>query len=243
MSGVIAAVKRWAADYAGAALLALLLHALLLAGLLRLEFTQVPPPKPAAPVVSYLYQPPPVQAVAAQPESNAPEPAPAALPSVLPATPELSAKPEPEVAALAGTDNAVTQADAVSEKQPAAAVAPFSAPFSAQPKQSSAAGLAQRALSSAATPSARAIEDAATASYQQFLQAQQQPKMTVEKRHQELSANPAQHKVRIKEGVCVIGDPALDGFEQLMLAKRVPCGDKDASSAILKQALEKHRKY
>ncbi|SEI12394.1 hypothetical protein SAMN05660691_03950 [Rheinheimera pacifica] len=246
MSGVISAVKHWAADYAGAALLALLLHALLLACLLRLEFTQVPPPKPAAPVVSYLYQPPPVQAVAAQAESNAPEPESAALPSALSVTPALSAAPEPEVAALASTDNAATQADAVSEKQPAAAVASsaasFSAPFSAQPEQSSAAGLAQRALSSAATPSARAIEDAATASYQQFLQAQQ-PKITVEKRHQELSADPAQHMVRIKEGVCVIGDPALDGFEQLMLAKRVPCGDKDASSAILKQALEKHRKY
>ena len=173
MSGVISAVKRWAADYARAALLALLLHALLLACLLRLEFTQVPPPKPAAPVVSYLYQPPPIQTVAAQPESNAPEPEPAALPSAL------SAAPEPEVAALAGTDNPATQADAVSEKQPAAVVIPsgaaISAPFSAQPEQSRAAGLAQRALSSAATPSARAIEDAATASYQQFLQAQQQP--------------------------------------------------------------------
>lgn len=246
MSGVTSAIKRWAADYAGAALLALLLHALLLAYLLRLEFTQVPPPKPAAPVLSYLYQPPPVQAVAAQPESNAPEPEPAALPPALSVTPALSAEPEPEVAALAGTDNAATQADAVSEKQPAAVVIPsgtaISAPFSAQPEQSRATGLAQRALSRAATPSTRAIEDAATASYQQFLQAQQQPKITVERRHQELSANPAQHKVRIKEGVCVIGDPALDGFEQLMLAKRVPCGDKDASSALLKQALEKHLK-
>lgn len=237
MSGVISAVKRWAADYAGAALLALLLHALLLACLLRLEFTQVPPPKPAAPVVSYLYQPPPIQAVAAQAESNPPEPAPAALPT------ELPAEPEPEVTALAST---ATQADAVSEKQPAAAVvpsaAPFSAPFSAQPEQSSAAGLAQRALSSAATPSARAIEDAATASYQQFLQAQQQPKITVEKRHQELSADPAQHMVRLKEGVCVIGDPAKDGFEQLMAAKKVPCGDEAKTSDLLKQALEKHLK-
>jgi hypothetical protein len=254
LSGVISAVKRWAADYAGAALLALLLHALLLACLLQLEFTQVPPPKPAAPVVSYLYQPPPVQAVVAQAESNAPEPEPAALPSALSVTPELSAAPEPEVAALAGTDNAATQADAVSEKQPAAAVgpsaAPFSASFSAKPEQSSAAGLAQRALSSAATPSTRAIEDAATASYQQFLQAQQ-PKITVERRHQELSADPAQQVVaelgngiqliRIKGG-CRIADPAKDGFEQLMAAKKVPCGDEAKTSDLLKQALEKHLK-
>lgn len=250
MSGVISAVKRWAADYAGAALLALLLHALLLACLLQLEFTQVPPPKPAAPVVSYLYQPPPVQAVVAQAESNAPEPAPAALPSALSVTPELSAAPEPEVAALAGTDNAATQADAVSEKQPAAAVTSSAAPFSAQPEQNSAAGLAQRALSSAATPSTRAIEDAATASYQQFLQAQQ-PKITVERRHQELSADPAQQVVaelgngiqliRIKGG-CRIADPAKDGFEQLMAAKKVPCGDEAKTSDLLKQALEKHLK-
>ncbi|WP_240225001.1 hypothetical protein [Rheinheimera hassiensis] len=245
MPGVISAVKRWAADYTGAALLALLLHALLLACLLRLEFTQVSPPKPAAPVVSYLYQPPPVQAVAAQPESNAPEPAPAVLPSAL------SVKPAPEVAAPVGTDNPATQADAVSEKQPSAAVAPFLAPFSAQPEQSSAAGLAQRALSSAATPSARAIEDAATASYQQFLQAQQQPKITVERRHQELSADPAQQVmaqmndgrqiIRTRDG-CRIADPTKDGFDGLMALKTVPCGDEAKTSELLKQALEKHLK-
>lgn len=248
MSGVISAVKRWAADYAGAALLALLLHALLLAYLLRLEFTQVPPAKPAAPVVSYLYQPPPVQAAAAQAESHPPEPVPA--PTAL--STELSAAAEPEVTTLAGV---ATQADAVSEKQPAAAVASsaasFSAPFSAQPKQSSATGLAQRALSSAATPSARAVEDAATASYQQFLQAQQQPKMTVERRHQELSADPAQQVVaqmndgrqiiRTRDG-CRIADPTKDGFDGLMALKTVPCGDEAKTSELLKQALEKHLK-
>jgi len=241
LSGVIAAVKRWAADYAGAALLAVLLHALLLAGFLQLEFTQVPSPKPAAPVVSYLYRPPPIQVVAAPAESHAPEPEPAALPA------ELSAAPEQEVATLAGTGKPATQADAVSEKQPAAVVAPSVS----QPEQSRAAGLAQRALSRAATPSARAIEDTATASYQQFLQAQQQPKITVEKRHQELSADPAQQVVaelgdgiqliRIKGG-CRIADPALSGFEQLMAAKKVPCGDEAKTSDLLKQALEKHLK-
>jgi len=247
LSGVISAVKRWAADYAGAALLALLLHALLLAYLLRLEFTQVPPPKPAAPVVSYLYQPPPIQAVAAQAESNtrAPVPAPAALPT------ELSVEPESEVTALASADSSSTPVEAVQEKQPAAVATSFSAPFSAQPEQSSATGLAQRALSGAATPSARAIEDAATASYQQFLQAQQQPKMTVERRHQELSADPAQQVVaqmndgrqiiRTKDG-CRIADPAKDGFDGLMALKTVPCGDEATTSELLKQALEKHLK-
>lgn len=241
MSGVIAAVKRWAADYAGAALLAVLLHVLLLAGFLQLEFTQVPSPKPAAPIVSYLYQPPPIQVVAAPAESHAPEPEPAALPA------ELSAAPEQEVAAPAGTDNAATAADKVSETPPVTAILP-AAP---EPEQYNRGGLAQRVLSRAATPSARAIEDTATASYQQFLQAQQQPKMTVEKRHQELSVDPVQQVVaelgkgvqliRIKGG-CRIADPALTGFEQLMAAKKVPCGDEAKTSDLLKQALEKHLK-
>lgn len=246
MSGVTSAIKHWAADYAGAALLALLLHALLLACVLRLEFTQMPPPAPAAPVVSYLYQPPPVPVVSAQAENNPPEPAPAALPTEL--SVELSAEAEPEVTALAGTDNPATKADVVNEKQPVTAVIATS---TAEPEQHSSAGVAQRALSTAATPSARVMEDAAAASYQQFLQAQQQPKMTVEKRHQELSADPAQQVVaqlangkqliRTKGG-CRIADPAKDGFEQLMAAKKVPCGDEAKTSELLKQALEKHLK-
>jgi hypothetical protein len=246
LSGVTSAIKRCAADYAGAALLALLLHALLLACVLRLEFTQMPLPKPAEPVVSYLYQPPPVPAVAAQAENNPPEPAPAVLPTEL--STELSAEAEPEVAALAGTDTPATKADVANEKQPVTAVI---APSAAEAEPHSSAGVAQRALSSAATPSANAMEDAAAASYQQFLQAQQQPKITVERRHQELSADPAQQVVaelgngiqliRIKGG-CRIADPAKDGFEQLMAAKKVPCGDEAKTSELLKQALEKHLK-
>ncbi|MCS4308319.1 hypothetical protein M2404_002674 [Rheinheimera pacifica] len=240
MSGVTSAIKRWAADYAGAALLALLLHALLMACLLRLEFTQMPLPKPAEPVVSYLYQPPPVPAVAAQAENTPPEPAPAALPT------ELSAAAKPEVSALASVANPVTKADVLSEKQPATLVVPSVA----EPEQHN-SGLAQRALSTAATPSARAIEDAAAASYQQFLQAQQQPKMIVEKRHQELNADPAQQIVaqlddgkqliRTKGG-CRIADPTKDGFDGLMAARMVPCGDEANTSDLLKQALEKHLK-
>lgn len=243
MSGVTSAIKRWAADYAGATLLALLLHALLLIYLLQLKFTQMPPPKPAAPVVSYLYQPPPVPAIAAQAESNtsAPVPAPAALST------EPSAEAEPEVTALAGAANPATEADVVNEKQPLTVVAPSAA----EPEQHNSAGLAQRALSSAAAPSARAMEDAAAASYQQFLQAQQQPKMTVEKRHQELSADPAQQVVvqmndgrqiiRTRDG-CRIADPTKDGFDGLMAARMVPCGDEANTSELLKQALEKHLK-
>ena len=112
-------------------------------------------------------------------------------------------------------------------------------------------GLAQRAFNRAATIDPVAIEQAATAGYQQFLQVQQQPKLTVEKRHQSLSQNPAhqvvaqlndgKQLVRVKGG-CRLADPTKQGFDALMAAKMVPCGDEDDSSALLKRALQKHSK-
>lgn len=114
-------------------------------------------------------------------------------------------------------------------------------------------GLAQRALNRGATVDPAAIEQAAMANYQQQLQAQQQPKITVEKRHQALSTDPARQVVaqladgrqliRTKGG-CYIADPSKHGFDALMAAKLMPCGDEDDSStsALLQQALEKHIK-
>src|SRR5690606_30308931 len=96
-----------------------------------------------------------------------------------------------------------------------------------------------------------AVEQAAAASYQQLLQAQQRPKITVEKRHQQLSSDPAgqviaqlddgRQLIRSKGG-CRIADPSKDGFDALMALKTVPCGDEENSSALLQQALEKHIK-
>lgn len=113
-------------------------------------------------------------------------------------------------------------------------------------------GLTQRALNQAATVNPAAVEQAAVASYQQLLQAQQRPKITVEKRHQQLSTDPAQQVfaqldnglqlIRTKGG-CRFADPSKDGFDALMAANAVvPCGDEENSSALLQQALEKHIK-
>ncbi|WP_372626824.1 hypothetical protein [Arsukibacterium sp.] len=111
--------------------------------------------------------------------------------------------------------------------------------------------LVQRALNRAASVDPAIVEQDAAASYQQFLQ-RQQPRLTVEKQHWPVSENPAQQVlaqlddgrqiVRIRKGVCVVGDPMLDGFEALMAAKRVPCGDEIKTSELLKQALDKHIK-
>src|SRR5690606_38832589 len=112
--------------------------------------------------------------------------------------------------------------------------------------------LVQRALNQAATVNPAAIDQAAAASYQQLLQAQQQPKITVEKRHQQLTTDPAgqvfaqlndgRQLIRVKGG-CRMADPGKEGFDALMAANAVvPCGDEEDSSALLKQALEKHIK-
>lgn len=127
---------------------------------------------------------------------------------------------------------------------------PSEAVSQAEPAKHS--NLAQRVLNRVVEPDHAAIDRAATASYQRFIQQQQQPRLTVDKKHWPVSQNPAQHVlahlddgkhiVRIRKGVCVIGDPTLDGFEGMMAAKRVPCGDEVSTSALLKQTLDKHIK-
>jgi hypothetical protein len=219
--------------YGRPVLLALLLHAVLLAALLQTEFTPLAKPvsEPAVfePIVSYLYQPPrpapaevqqPARENIVTPEVMQSEPAKVVSPAV---TAEASQRQSaatplpdrPDKLSTEGTEHTITT-----------------------PRQS----LALRAFNRAATADPVAIEQAAQAAYQQFLQTQQQPKITVEKRHQQLSRDPAQHVVRIREGVCVTGDPALDGFEALMAAKKVRCGDENSNSELLKQTLQKHIK-
>lgn len=243
MSDIRGALNSFSQTYGQPALLALLLHAALLAVLLQTEFTPLPLAKPplTEPIVSYLYQPP--------------RPAPAEVQQ--PAR-ENSVAPEVVQSAPANTvPPAVTE-----EQRPASQQQSAATPLPDRPDKLSTEGtehtittprqsLAQRAFNRAATVDPVAIEQAAQAAYQQFLQTQQQPKMTVEKRHQELSNDPAQQVVaelgdgiqliRIKGG-CRIGDPAKDGFDGLMAARVVPCGDEAKTSDLLKQALEKHSK-
>ncbi|GAB2928548.1 hypothetical protein [Rheinheimera gaetbuli] len=244
MSDIRGALNSFSQTYGRPALLALLLHAVLLAALLQTEFAPLakPPltePAVSEPIVSYLYQPPKPASAETQP----PVTENTVAPEVVQSTPANTVPPAV----------AVEQRPA-SQQQSAAAPLPDSADkrsaehTATAPRQS----LAQRAFNRAATVDPVAIEQAAAANYQQLLKAQQQPKLTVEKRHQELSNDPAQQVVaqlgdgiqliRIKGG-CRIADPTKDGFEALMAANPiVPCGDEEKTSDLLKQALEKHSK-
>ncbi|GAB60440.1 hypothetical protein RNAN_3464 [Rheinheimera nanhaiensis E407-8] len=220
--------------------MAVLLHAMLLAALLNAKIpARVTPPLSEA-VVSYLYQPPPTK-LAQQPEDETTTGPTVMPPKPVNIAPSVTAAPqqatnEPAVATAALPDKAA-------QPEPQDTVQTL-----VLPQQS----LAQRALNQAAAVAPAAIEQAATASYQQLRQAQQQPKITVEKRHQPLSQDPAgqvvaqlndgRQLIRVKGG-CRIADPGKDGFDALMAANAVvPCGDEEDSSALLKQALEKHLK-
>ncbi|NRQ44453.1 hypothetical protein HRH59_18090 [Rheinheimera sp. YQF-2] len=231
--------------YGRPVLLALLLHAVLLAALLQTEFTPLAKPvsEPAVsePIVSYLYQPP--------------RPAPAEIQQ--PAR-ENIVTPEVIKSAAAKVAQPAVKAEKrpVSQQQSAATVSPdrpdkLSAEDTEHTITTPRQSLALREFNRAATADPVAIEQAAQAAYQQFLQTQQQPKITVEKRHQQLSRDPAlqvvaqlddgKQLIRIKGG-CRIADPTKDGFDGLMAARMVPCGDEAKTSDLLKQALEKHSK-
>lgn len=205
------------------------------------------------PIVSYLYQPPqpvaveqppqPLAEMATAVEAVQPVPTNAASPAAVTEPAAVAAEPPAEQRPPARQQSgAKSLADTAARTEPEG-----ERHAAASPQQS----LAQRALNRAATVNPAAIEQAAAASYQQLLQAQQQPKLTVEKRHQQLTEDPAgqvivklddgRQIVRTKGG-CRIADPTKDGFDALMAARPVPCGDEEPSSALLKQALEKHRK-
>jgi|GEM_PF-1183419 hypothetical protein len=231
--------------YGRPVLLALLLHAVLLAALLQTEFTPLAKPvsEPAVfePIVSYLYQPPrPAPAEIQQPAREdiaTPEEMPSAATEVV--SPAVKAEQRPVSLQQSAATPLPDRPDKLRTEDTEHTIT--------TPRQS----LTQRAFNRAATVDPVAIEQAAQAAYQQFLQTQQQPKMTVEKRHQQLSRDPAlqvaaqlddgKQLIRIKGG-CRIADPTKDGFDGLMAARMVPCGDEEKTSDLLKQALEKHSK-
>ncbi|WP_027670991.1 hypothetical protein [Rheinheimera baltica] len=241
MSGVILAVKVFLQAYGRALALALLLHLLFLTALLQTRFTPLAKPPAAEATVSYLYQPPPplqqkAQALSVPESSDKTEPV---ATTTAPAVVEKSAK------------KVDTRSAVVAEKLPDIVDQPEKK-HTEQAATTLQLSLAQRALNRAATSVPASIEQAASAGYQQFMQAQQQPKMTVEPRHYQLDPDPAKQVlakldngkqlVRIKGG-CRIVDPNLDGFEALMAANPVvPCGDEAKTSDLLKQALDKHSK-
>lgn len=226
--------------------LSLLLHALLIAAILPSKFTA--PVKIAAtnPITTYFYSPPvaiSIPIAGAETET---------IPTIKPIRPDpVQQEPVTEIAVAQplvsnSSHTAMTASEPIAEvlPEPAADVA-----------ASAELSLAQRALNRAAKIDVVEMERAATIGYQQFLQAQQQPRMTVPKRHQQLSSNPKQqvlaqlqdgkHLIKTKGG-CRIADPSQDSFTALMAASTiVPCGDgsdEDSTSTLLKQALEKHIK-
>lgn len=236
LSSSVAAFLR---NYALALLLAALAHFLLFAALWSVRFSAPPAKAVIEPVMTYFYQPDPV--------AISPEPIAETIMQQAQTTPEMAiVADEPPVAAGGDTDisvfEPVVEEPAITAGSQAETIRPTLP--AAKPVNRS---LAERALQSV-TPSDM---DMAYSSYQQFRQQQQQPKITVEKRHQALSQNPQQQVmmtldngmqlIRTKEG-CRLADPGKDGFEALMAARKVPCGDEVADTELLKQILSKHIK-
>lgn len=104
---------------------------------------------------------------------------------------------------------------------------------------STAVSLAERALSGIAQQYSTPVAD-----YAGWAQRQQQPRLTVAKEHQQLSSD-VENAARgvgtqmVKLGDrCLIVDPALSGFEQLMEAKGVPCKESD-DAVLFRQVMSK----
>ena len=250
ISGVIRVFRLYGREL----LLALLLHLLLVAALMQTKLTQPAKPKPTEPIVSYLYQPPlaEVKIIAASKDIAEPEVIvePKPEPTSAEASLELSTAAKPVVLSMQTRAKPL----AVEPEPPQPDVsASTQREIAAQPAPTAIASssLAQRALQHAAASSPAQMQQAATSSYQQHISAQQRVKLTVEKRHQQLSSDPAKQVIaqldhglqliRTKDG-CRIADPTKDGFEALMAAGRAPCGDEVSNKESLKKALEKHIK-
>ena len=240
MSGVISALDAFWQAYGRPVLLAVILHAMLLVALINAKFPARVTPTPSEAVPSYLYQPLPAPTKPAQQPEGETITGPEAMPSP-------SVNTTPSVTTAQQEADELADATAVLPDTPTPAEPQDALQALVLPRQS----LAQRALHKAATVNPAAIEQAAAANYRQLLQAQQRPKITVEKHHQQLSRDPAgqvvaqlddgRQLIRSKDG-CRIADPTKDGFDALMALKTVSCGDEENSSALLQQALEKHIK-
>ena len=107
---------------------------------------------------------------------------------------------------------------------------------------STAASLAERALSGITQQYSTPAAD-----YAGWAQQQKQPSLTVAKEHQQLNSNPAKAvlfnyndgKQLVKVGDrCLIVDPFISGFEQLMAVKGVPCKESD-DAVLFRQVMSK----
>ncbi len=245
-------LRQFYLDYAASLFYALALHSALLAYLLTAKFAAPAPPATVIPVTTFLYQPADIAVQPAPADSQHVATAQTAAVSNVPehepggraVVEQAAADAEPALASPAdSTHNAVNLPPPVAVSVAEAVVVPAAA--------SDRTSLAQRALNMALANDASNIDAAAQASYQHFKQAQQQPKITVEKRHQAISNDPAKqlvtklddgrHIIRTKQG-CLISDPSKHGFDALMATGKVACVDEVTTSELLTQALDKHRK-
>lgn len=252
MSGLVILFKQFNKGYSKAILLSVLLHAILLVVLLQSKFTPPSIKVKPEPIISYLYSAP----VPSNKQKLQPEPT-----VTVPIQPKIKAEVKVEVKSVNTKPEPITavepQPRVIEQSQPVIAELEQRSitQNEAEPEQLNRQGLslAQRALNRAAGAKPVDIEQAAAVGYQQYLQSQQQPKITVAKRYHALSVNPGQQVlaqlndgrqlIRTKEG-CRIADPSDDSFAALMAANTiVPCGDEVSTSTQLKQALERHIKY
>lgn len=239
--------QSWHRGYLLPLLLALLIHlvffVLMLAPALQ-QSTQVPIPA-AVPVLSYLY--------------SAPIPPPTTtLPAITPATDTRVAdtadiaKNVTEVAppvTAAVTAKAATASDTA---QPATAPKTAQASSEQRTEAEHSTDVQQRTLNvdSAAKPATTISErvlatvtqqyQTPAADYASWAKQQQQPRIVVTKQHQQAGTDPAKAvlhtygdgKQLVKVGDrCLVVDPTLSGFEQLMKAGGAPC--KESDDAIL----------
>lgn len=231
---------RYLSDYGAPVLLAFLLHALLLAAMSMVEFA--PPVKQVnnEPVLTFFYQPPLTTEHSVKPEIQA----------------EISAVKDPEIAqpakAAVDKDNDRHNHEPAKPHAPKKVVVAKALPTIETPRGTqTGTSLAQRALDSVAAPNQTFMQQAAKSSYQQFVQRQQDIKLTVDAKYRKLSTDPAEQVItQLEQGRqlirttkgCRIVDPSKHDFEAMMAATSVPCGDEKTTSALLKQALEKHVK-
>ncbi|SEA84226.1 hypothetical protein [Alkalimonas amylolytica] len=203
-------------------LLALLGHASI--GLLLVQHTwqrPLSPEEPARAIEAYFYQPPPVVS-AAEPEE-----------------PAVTLEMQEEAAAITA-EHTETPADATT---PTTGL-PKPSDESASSSQSLDGNLAERrgSMMDRALQQLQSTGDLANAHRTQQLQRHAQPKITVEKRYQEI--HDGSQPIRNSRG-CLSGDPSVDGFgfDGLMAAKYVPCGDEISAGQQLQEILQRRSRH
>jgi len=238
--------RNWHRGYLQPVSLALLIHLLFFALLLQPRPT-LPPPA-VEPVFSYLYTPPkPAAPPVVAPDVPVVPVAPVLTEPLLPELPQTKTPAEPQADLLkpdaiiepmaeiaTAQPELPTATDAVTNTDTVIHTGTASSKVHAttQPASSS---IAERAFSSVAQQ-----YSAPAADYASWAQQQRQPRATVAKQYQQAGKDPAQAVLftytdgqqLVKSGDrCLIVDPALSGFEQLIKAKGAPC--KESDDAIL----------